>query len=63
MVPSSGGRFKIENFSVLSILYLQYCWEKGGYLAEIKSREQEDHEFLNDGVYYWLGITDRAHEG
>jgi len=43
----------------------EYCWEKGGYLAEIKSKDQEDSldEFLNDGVYYWLGLTDLAHEG
>ena len=35
------------------------------YLAEIKSRSQEDYldEFLNDGVYYWIGPTDLAHEG
>merc|ERR1712179_109445 len=43
----------------------EYCWENGGYLAEIKSYNQEDSldEFLNDGVYYWLGLTDLAHEG
>ena len=43
----------------------EYCWEKGGYLAEIMSREEETllDTFLIEGTSYWLGLTDLSHEG
>ena len=43
----------------------EYCWGKGGYLAEIMSRDEEDllDTFLIEGTSYWLGLTDISHEG
>jgi len=43
----------------------EYCWEQGGYLAEITSAGEESliNTFLMDGTAYWLGLTDLAHEG
>merc|ERR1712062_903682 len=43
----------------------EYCWDQGGYLAEITSADEEAlvDTFLNDGITYWLGLTDLAHEG
>merc|ERR1712241_348788 len=43
----------------------EYCWYQGGYLAEITSAEEETllNTFLMDGIVYWLGLTDLAHEG
>ena len=39
---------------------LQFCWEHGGYLAEIKTSEieQELDEVLLHEVEYWIGLTD-----
>ena len=41
------------------------CEGLGGYLAEITSAEEEVliDTFLTDGISYWLGLTDLAHEG
>merc|ERR1711874_662204 len=43
----------------------EYCWDQGGYLAEITSAEEEAliDTFLMDGNSYWLGLSDPAHEG
>ena len=47
------------------MIYLQYCWDQGGYLAEITSAEEEAliDTFLIDGTSFWLGLTDLGHEG
>ena len=44
---------------------MQYCWDQGGYLAEIMSVQEELllDTFLMDGTSYWLGLTDLAQEG
>ena len=43
----------------------EYCWGKGGYLAEIMSRDEETllDTFLIEGTSYWLGLSDLSHEG
>ena len=43
----------------------QFCWEQGGYLAEIMSAQEEIllDTFLVEGITYWLGLSDFAHEG
>merc|ERR1711915_171802 len=43
----------------------EYCWYQGGYLAEITSTQEESllDTFLMDGISYWLGLPDLAHEG
>ena len=48
-----------------SLTLVQYCWEQGGYLAEITSKEEEDliDTFLTDGIHYWIGLTDIFVEG
>ena len=47
------------------LLHLQFCEEKGGYLAEIKSQsEQSNIETILESPYsYWIGMTDLATEG
>merc|ERR1712154_404192 len=43
-----------------------YCWDQGGYLAEVTSEEEFsllEKYFLQDGVYYWIGLSDVASEG
>ena len=44
---------------------MQFCWGQGAYLAEIKSKEEEDlvDPHLITGVGYWLGLTDYPTEG
>ena len=44
---------------------MQFCWGQGAYLAEIKSKEEEDlvDPYLITGVGYWLGLTDYPTEG
>ena len=43
----------------------QFCWRKGAYLAEIKSKEEEEllDQFLIQGTTYWIGLDDLATEG
>merc|ERR1711884_322563 len=43
----------------------EFCWGQGAYLAEIKSKEEEDlvDPHLITGVGYWLGLSDYATEG
>ena len=43
----------------------EFCYEKGGYLTEITSHEEEsllDRILLAD-LHYWIGLTDFAIEG
>ena len=43
----------------------QFCWGHGGYLAEIRSAEEEaalDQALIHD-ILYWIGLTDAAVEG
>ena len=44
---------------------LQFCAEKGGWLAEIFSLEEQAsiNDTLLDGIGYWIGLTDSAEEG
>ena len=43
----------------------QFCAEKGGYLAEIKSFEEQNRlqQILSTHASYWIGLSDRAREG
>ena len=43
----------------------EFCWSQGGYLAEIKSKYEEDglDQVLASGNVYWIGLTDQAQEG
>ena len=43
----------------------RYCTEKGGFLAEILSQNEENllDTFLVGGISYWLGLTDSVNEG
>jgi len=43
----------------------QFCAEKGGWLAEIFSLEEQSsiNDILLDNIYYWIGLTDSAEEG
>ena len=43
----------------------QFCWEAGGYLAELLSSEEEArlNAILAKDIDYWIGLTDLAHEG
>ena len=43
---------------------LQFCWERGGYLAELQSSEEESSldPFIPNQVL-WIGLTDAAKEG
>ena len=36
----------------------EYCWDQGGYLAEIMSREEESllDKLLIEGTSYWIGF-------
>ena len=44
---------------------VQYCYDHGGYLAEITTREEEEilDIILQSDVAYWIGLTDYAVEG
>ena len=45
---------------------LQFCINKGGWLAEILSPEENSNlkpVFMQSGKYYWIGLTDSAVEG
>ena len=57
--------FKIKNELYISTsLELQYCWERGGYLAEMESSYEEsslDPNIPNEVL--WIGLTDAADEG
>ena len=48
----------------LSVALLQFCWERGGYLAELQSSEEESSldPFIPNQVL-WIGLTDAAKEG
>merc|ERR1719474_1841536 len=43
-----------------------FCWEQGGYLAEITSMSEfsllEQYLFIYE-TNYWIGLTDQAREG
>jgi len=43
----------------------QFCWDQGGYLAEITSAEEESalDEILGHITTYWIGLSDRETEG
>merc|ERR1712117_28296 len=43
----------------------EFCWSKGGYLAEFESLEEEQQidPFLTNGIKYWIGLTDVSQEG
>ena len=59
-------RLKIKVCCQLFIhLLLKHCWEFGGYLAEIKDKEQENQidAFINHDLHYWIGLNDLSTEG
>ena len=43
----------------------QYCWNRGGHLAEFLSQEAEESldKLINQDVVYWIGLSDFSHEG
>ena len=43
----------------------EYCWEIGGYLAEIRTQDEESllDSYLIAGISYWIGLSDMDHEG
>merc|ERR1712062_621945 len=43
----------------------EFCVTQGGYLAEIKSKEETSviNEFLSAEQYHWIGLNDLAHPG
>ena len=43
----------------------EYCWNMGGYLAEFDSlvEEQAIDSVLSSDNFYWIGLSDFAHEG
>ena len=43
----------------------QFCWENGGWLAELFSSEEETRvdDILPVDLDYWIGLTDLASEG
>jgi len=43
----------------------EYCWSYGGFLAEIKSAEEQQHidAILHKDIFYWIGASDLATEG
>jgi len=43
----------------------EYCWGKGGYLAEIKAKDQQNaiNQILHSEAHYWIGLNDLAEEG
>ena len=55
-----------DHLSNLADLFsIQYCWDHGGYLAELFTGEEEgalDQILLDDGQYL-LGLSDTALEG
>ena len=44
---------------------LQFCTEKGGWLAEIFSPDEQSsiNGALHRNLSYWIGLTDSANEG
>ena len=44
---------------------LQFCWSRGGYLAEVTSAEEQSalEAVLIHGKEYWLGLTDVEEQG
>ena len=44
---------------------VQFCWEQGGYLAEITSDQEQQAIglFLLNGADFWLGLADIEEEG
>ena len=54
-----------ELFLTLMRTKFQFCWQNGGYLAEITS-ETQDYESdvaLDMDSCYWIGLTDIRREG
>ena len=46
-------------------LYFQFCEDKGGWLAEIKSPDQQSelNSVLTIEVSYWIGLNDLTSKG
>ena len=46
-------------------MFVQFCWDLGGSLAEFNDKEEESHvsSFLNAEDYYWIGLNDLSQEG
>ena len=61
---STGDNFMCT-IMVNNILLIQFCWSRGGYLAEIKTKEEEEvlDQILPQGITYWIGLEDFADDG
>ena len=57
--------YYILMFFLFIVIFFKYCWNQGGYLAEITTAEEEMllETFLIEGVTYWLGFSDLIYEG
>ena len=46
-------------------ILLKFCWSKDGYLAELKTEEEDNSisPYLPRGLRYWIGLTYIAQEG
>ena len=64
LVLSSGGGMAQVWLRDLLSCPLQFCWERGGYLAELQSSDEESSldPFIPNQVL-WIGLTDAAEEG
>ena len=46
-------------------ILFKFCWSKDGYLAELKTEEEDNSisPYLPRGLRYWIGLTYIATEG
>ena len=46
-------------------ILFKFCWSKDGYLAELKTVEEDNSisPYLPRGLRYWIGLTYVAQEG
>ena len=66
LVPGSGGRnWQIRDMMNDANILFKFCWSKDGYLAELKTEEEDNSisPYLPRGLRYWIGLTYIATEG
>merc|ERR1712227_239217 len=58
--PAAGSCYIMSPYKMNWYKAQEFCWEHGGYLAEIKTSEIEQalDEVLLHEVEYWIGLTD-----
>ena len=56
--------FVNTGFFLLKYIF-KHCRDRGGYLAEILSKKEENALFngLFENATYWIGLSDRKNEG